>query len=157
MAEVQDVLGRRMLLENPSTYVQFVESTTSEVDFLAEIVRRTDCGLLLDVNNVFVSATNHGTSPDDYLALFPLEHVGEIHLGGHAENADDLGEPLLIDSHSASIADPVWSLYAGVIGRAGPLPTLIEWDNEVPDWPVLRSEAVAAARILERARHPQAA
>ncbi len=150
IAEVQDTLGRRMLLENPSTYVLFAESTIAEVDFLAEIVHRTGCGLLLDVNNVFVSATNHGTSAGDYLASFPIEHVGEIHLAGHDATVDDVGAPLLIDAHDSPVADPVWGLFERAIARNGPLPTLIEWDNNVPTWPVLRSEAAAADAVLTR-------
>lgn len=152
VSEVQDTLGRRMLLENPATYVTFAQSTIAETDFLAEIVRRTGCGLLLDINNVFVSSTNHGTSAPAYLAAFPLEHVGEIHLAGHAESVDDAGAPLLIDDHGAPVADRVWALFERVIARTGPLPTLIEWDNDVPSWPVLRGEAVAAAAVLDR--HP---
>lgn len=150
VAEIQDALGRRMLLENPATYVLFAESTLAETDFLAGIVGRTGCGLLLDVNNVFVSATNHGRSAEAYLAAFPLEHVGEIHLAGHAASADDMGAPLLIDAHGSPVADPVWALFERVIARTGPLPTLIEWDNDVPAWPVLRSEAVAADAVLTR-------
>lgn len=155
IAEVQDTLGRRMLLENPATYVAFTESVIAETDFLAEVVRRTGCGLLLDVNNVFVSSTNHGANSNAYLAAFPLEHVGEIHLAGHADSVDDSGAPLLIDAHGSPVADPVWALFEDVIVRTGPLPTLIEWDNDVPAWPVLRSEAVAAAAVLDRhpARH----
>lgn len=150
IAEVQDTLGRRMLLENPSTYVRFEESTIDEVDFLGAIVARTGCGLLLDVNNVFVSAVNHGTDARDYLAGFPFEAVGEIHLGGHDEDTDDIGAPLLIDAHGSPVADPVWTLFAEVIARTGPLPSLIEWDNDVPDWPVLRAEAERAVRVLAR-------
>ncbi len=155
--EVQDVLGRRMLLENPSTYVLFDESTWSETEFLAEIARRTGCGLLLDVNNVFVAATNHNLDPSAYLAEFPLSLVGEIHLGGHFETTDDLGAPLLIDSHDAPVRDPVWSLYAEVLARIGPTPTLIEWDNDVPDWPVLASEAARAKALLDDAARAAAA
>jgi uncharacterized protein (UPF0276 family) len=146
--EVQEALGRRMLLENPSTYLAFAESTMSETDFLAELVRRTGCGLLLDVNNVFVSATNQQTDPLAYIAAFPLDAVGEIHLGGHDEDADDAGAPLLIDSHGRAVADPVWTLYAHTIARGGPRPTLIEWDNDVPDWPLLAAEAARAGRVL---------
>lgn len=145
---VQEALGRRMLLENPSTYLAFAETTMDEVDFLAAIAARTGCGLLLDVNNVFVSATNQGFDPDAYIRRFPLHLVGEIHLGGHADDADDHGAPLLIDSHADAVADPVWSLYGQVIGLAGARPTLIEWDNDVPDWPVLAAEAARAARVL---------
>jgi hypothetical protein len=146
---VQEVLGRRMLLENPSSYLAFQGAEMGEVDFLREVARRTGCGLLLDVNNVFVSATNLGFDASGYLADFPVELVGEVHLGGHFADVDDHGAPLLIDSHSAEVVDPVWQLYAGLIARAGPLPTLIEWDNDVPDWPVLAAEAARAARILE--------
>lgn len=146
--EVQAVLGRRMLLENPSTYVLFAQSTLSETDFLAEVVRRTGCGLLLDVNNVFVSATNHRTDPRAYLAAFPLAAVGELHLGGHAEEALPSG-PFLIDAHGTPVADPVWTLYAEVLARTGPLPTLIEWDNDVPEFPLLLAEATRAAALLD--------
>jgi len=155
--EVQNALGREMLLENPSTYVQFSDSTIPEVMFLTEVAQRSGCGLLLDVNNVFVSAKNHGASATDYLAAFPLDRVKEIHLGGHDEQTDDAGAPLLIDAHGSPVADPVWALYAGVIARTGPLPTLIEWDNDVPGWPTLLNEAIAAQAILDLAARPAAA
>ncbi|MER9049137.1 DUF692 domain-containing protein [Mesorhizobium sp. M0923] len=148
--EVQGTIGRPILLENPSTYVLFAESTMSETDFIRELVRRSGCGLLLDVNNVFVSATNHGYSARSYLADFPLEHVGEIHLAGHAKQEDDEGGLLLIDSHDGPVADAVWKLFDTVIGRCGPLPTLIEWDSDIPEWPVLKAEAAAAQAILDR-------
>ena len=151
--EVQEAIGRPILLENPSTYVLFSQSTMSETDFLRELVRRTGCGLLLDVNNVFVSATNHGYSALGYLADFPLGHVGEIHLAGHAEQADDEGDLLLIDSHDGPVADAVWKLYDIVIGQCGPVPTLVEWDSEIPDWPILKAEAAAAQAILDRHAH----
>jgi uncharacterized protein len=147
--QVQTVLGRRMLLENPSTYIAFTETAITEVDFLTEIARRTGCGLLLDVNNVYVSGINQNYDPLAYLEAFPLHLVGEIHLGGHDEDRDDHGQRLLIDSHGAPVVDPVWALYAKVIARGGPRPTLIEWDNDVPDWPVLQDEAARAARVLE--------
>jgi uncharacterized protein (UPF0276 family) len=150
IAEVQDALGRRMLLENPATYVLFAESTIAETDFLADIVRRTGCGLLLDVNNVYVSATNHGRNAEAYLAAFPLEHVGEIHLAGHDASVDDAGAPLLIDAHGSPVADSVWALFERVIAHTGALPTLIEWDNDVPAWPALRREAIAADAVLTR-------
>jgi uncharacterized protein (UPF0276 family) len=155
--EVQAALGRRMLLENPATYLLFAESTIEETTFLAEIARRTGCGLLLDVNNVFVAATNHNLDPDAYIARFPLEAVGEIHLSGHSETVDDLGAPLLIDSHDTPVKDPVWALYETVLGRIGPVASLIEWDNDVPDWPVLRQEAAAAQRLLDAAGRRKAA
>ncbi len=145
---VQEVVGRRMLLENPSTYLAFAESDWSEVDFLAEITRRTGCGLLLDVNNVFVSAVNQQTDPLEYINAFPLHEVGEIHLGGHDEDADETGAPLLIDSHGKPVVDPVWALYAHTVAAGGAKPTLIEWDNDVPEWPVLAAEAMRAAPIL---------
>lgn len=142
--QVQEVLGRRMLLENPSSYLAFAESTFSETDFLRELSARTGCGLLLDVNNVFVSAINLQTAPLDYIADFPLDQVGEIHLGGHDEAADETGAPLLIDSHGKPVADPVWALLDETLARTGPRPVLIEWDNDVPDWPVLAAEAARA-------------
>ena len=148
--QVQDTLGRQMLLENPSSYLAFAESTWSETDFLAEISRRTGCGLLLDVNNVFVSATNLGYSPQGYIDAYPLEKVGEIHLGGHDEDEDDHGKPLLIDSHGAEVVDPVWALLDYTLERSGPKPTLVEWDTDVPDWPVLAAEANRAAHALSR-------
>ena len=148
--EVQDAIRRPLLLENPSTYVTFNESTMSESDFIRSVTRRTGCGLLLDINNVFVSATNHGFSPLQYLSEFPLVSVGEIHLAGHAEQADEEGEPLLIDSHDRPVADAVWKLFETVVGQCGAVPTLIEWDSKIPDWPILKAEAAAAQAILDR-------
>jgi uncharacterized protein (UPF0276 family) len=148
--QVQNTIGRPILLENPSTYIAFSESTMSETDFLRALVRRSGCGLLLDVNNVFVSATNQGYSAAGYLAEFPLSHVGEIHLAGHAEQADDEGDLLLIDSHDRKVADPVWTLFESVVARCGPVPTLVEWDSSIPEWSVLRAEAEAAQAILDR-------
>jgi uncharacterized protein len=155
--EVQTALGRQMLLENPSTYIGFSESTIAEVDFLDEISKRTGCGLLLDINNVFVSAKNHDTEPLPYLDTFPLDRVKEIHLGGHHEETDDAGAPLLIDAHGSPISAVVWTLYAHVIARTGAMATLIEWDNDVPDWPTLRAEAIAARDLLSRASRASAA
>ena len=148
--EVQEAIGRPILLENPSTYVVFPESTMSETEFIRALAQRTGCGLLLDVNNVFVSATNHGYSALSYLADFPLDHVGEIHLAGHATQADDEGDPLLIDSHDGPVANAVWILFEIVIGQCGPIPTLVEWDSAIPDWPILKAEAIAAQAILDR-------
>ena len=148
--QVQEAVGRQLLLENPSTYLIFLESTMSETSFIAELVLRTGCGLLLDINNVFVSATNHGFAAPDYLASFPLEHVGEIHLAGHAQQADDEGELLLIDSHDCPVADDVWKLFDVIIGQRGSIPTLIEWDSDLPDWPGLKAEADAAQTIIDR-------
>jgi hypothetical protein len=148
--EVQDAIGRRILIENPSTYVAFASSTMSETDFIRAITCRTGCGLLLDVSNVFVSATNHGYAALDYVSDFPVAEVDEVHLAGHAEQSDDEGERLLIDSHDGPVADAVWKLYEIVISRCGPIPTLIEWDSKIPAWPILRAEAAAAQAILDR-------
>jgi uncharacterized protein len=147
--QFQEAIRRPILLENPSTYVAFASSTMSETDFIRAVAQRTGCGLLLDVNNVFVSATNHGYAPRAYLADYPLEHVGEIHLAGHSEQQDDEHAPLLIDSHDRAVADPVWLLLREVIERTGPIPTLIEWDSQLPAWPQLRAQALVARRIVE--------
>ncbi|MGB7321233.1 MAG: DUF692 domain-containing protein [Albidovulum sp.] len=148
--EVQDHVGRPMLLENPSLYLEFAETEMEETEFLAELAKRTGCGLLLDVNNVYVSCTNRQIDPYAYIDRFPHHLVGEIHLGGHDVDADDAGAPLLIDAHGSEVVDPVWQLYAHTITKIGPMPTLIEWDNDVPDWPVLAAEAARAARILDK-------
>lgn len=154
---LQDTLGRQILLENPSTYLLFEQSDIPEAEFLRQIARRTGCGLLLDVNHLYVSALNHGADPWAMLADFPLAAVGEIHLGGHDQH--DLPEgPLLIDAHGAPVADPVWALYAEAVARIGACATLIEWDNDLPDWAVLAAEAGRAAAILagEGRRHARA-
>lgn len=151
VAQVQDTLQRRILLENPSTYVAFSSSTMSEVEFLRAVAERTGCGLLLDINNVFVSACNQRRSAEAYLAAFPLEYVGQIHLAGHSEQRDDEDAPLLIDSHDRSVSDPVWALYANVIARTAGIPTLIEWDSALPAWPVLQAEARHAADVMRAA------
>ncbi|OAN96728.1 MNIO family bufferin maturase [Sulfitobacter geojensis] len=148
ISQVQDVLGRQMLLENPSSYLAFADSTLSETNFLAELTHRTNCGLLLDVNNVFISATNLGQSPHAYIDAFPTDKVGEIHVGGHDEDQDDNGAPLLIDSHGKPVVDPVWALLDYTLAQTGPSPVLVEWDNDVPDWPTLKAEAARAAVAL---------
>lgn len=157
--QVQERLGRRMLLENPSTYLGFAASDWDEVDFIAEVARRSGCGLLLDVNNVQVTCVNHGRDPFAYLDAFPVEAVGEIHLAGYAEAADSLGVRLLIDAHGSAVAEDVWPLYAHALRRAGPQPTLVEWDNDVPGLPVLLAEAAKAEAALagERGRRNRAA
>ena len=147
--EVQELLGRKMLLENPSSYLAFAESTWTEPDFIREVARRTGCGLLLDVNNVFISATNLEFEALDYLDAYPLELVEEIHLAGHDEDADELGRKLLIDSHGKPVDEPVWALFDHVIARTGARPALIEWDNDVPEWDVLESEAARATAQME--------
>jgi uncharacterized protein (UPF0276 family) len=153
--QFQEAIRQPMLLENPSTYVAFRDSTMSETDFIRSVSQRTGCGLLLDVNNVFVSATNQGFSALGYLSDFPLADVGEIHLAGHAEQSDDEGELLLIDSHDGPVADAVWKLFEIVVSRCGGIPTLVEWDSNIPDWPILKAEAAAAQAILDR-RHSSA-
>lgn len=150
--ETQDFLGRRMLLENPSTYVQFEESTLSEIDFISQIATRTGCGLLFDVNNVFVTCKNHNMDPDSYIDAFPVEHVGEIHLAGHDERRDDTGAPLLIDAHGSPVVNRVWKLYERAISRVGPVPTLIERDANVPPLADLLAEASRAEGILDAER-----
>ncbi|WP_081894882.1 MNIO family bufferin maturase [Burkholderia paludis] len=148
--EVQDTLGLQMLLENPSTYLAFAESSYAEPDFIAEIVRRTGCALLLDVNNVFVSSINQRWDPVAYLDAYPLAQVRQIHLAGHAREADARGRPLLIDTHDRAVDESVWALYADAIDRIGPVPTLIEWDAQVPDWATLHAQAARAERVMRR-------
>lgn len=148
ITEVQEVLGRQMLLENPSSYLIFEESDLSETDFLRQVTARTGCGLLLDVNNIFVSAVNLGMDAKQYIDAFPTDFVGEIHVGGHHEDQDDNGDPLLIDSHNKPVVDPVWSLLDYTLSQTGPAPVLVEWDSDVPDWPVLKAEAARAAKAL---------
>lgn len=147
---VQERLGRRMLLENPATYVEFVASTMPEADFMSEVITRTGCGLLLDVNNAYVSCVNHGRDVMAYIRDLPLSAVGEIHLAGHAEEVDAAGAPLLIDSHGAPVANTVWDLYSTVIALIGPQPTLIERDNDIPAFAVLAAEARQAELLMAR-------
>lgn len=150
--QVQAAIGRPVLLENPSTYVAFANSTMTETEYLRNVVSRTGCGLVLDVNNVLVSATNHGFSASEYLDDFPLASVHEIHLAGHNVQADDQGLPLLIDSHDREVAPAVWRLYEGVVRTHGPVPTLIEWDSHIPHWNALRLESARAQAILDGGR-----
>lgn len=145
---VQERLARRMLLENPATYVEFAESSIAEAEFIAEVVRRTGCGLLLDVSNAYVSCINHGRDPLAYLLALPLAAVGEIHLAGFARQRDGRGDPLLIDHHGSAIDTAVWSLYAQALERVGPTATLIERDNDIPPFAQLCAEAAAADRLL---------
>jgi uncharacterized protein (UPF0276 family) len=146
--QVQNTLKRPMLLENPATYLAFQRSTIDEPDFIAEVVHRSGCGLLLDVNNVYVSCVNHQRDPLAYLDALPLHTVGEIHLAGFAEDCDDLGGRLLIDDHGAPIDQAVWGLYRQVLQRIGPVATLIERDNQVPAFAVLLAEAQQADALL---------
>ena len=155
--EVQGVLGRQILLENPATYVEFSASTFAEPEFIREVVRRTGCGLLLDVNNAFVSCVNHGRDTAAYLAALPLAQTGEIHLAGYFADHDALGDPLLIDNHGAPVAEVVWDLYAGVLAQIGPVATLIERDHDIPPWPVLYAEAQRAQALLLAVRESSCA
>lgn len=148
--ETQQVLGRRILIENPATYVRFAGAEMTETDFLAELALRTGCGLLLDVANVRVCAVNHGFDPYAYLDAFPLERVEEIHLAGAAPARDARGAPLLIDAHDRVVAEEVWALHAYALSRIGPRPSLIEWDNDIPDWPVLAAQARRADAALDK-------
>lgn len=145
VSQVQDTIGMPMLLENPSTYIAFGASSMTEIDFLSAVAQQTGCGLLLDVNNVHVSAVNHGFSAAAYIDAFPTERVGEFHLAGFAEDRDSDGERLLIDDHGRPIADSVWDLYRQALTRSCHCPTLIEWDNNVPPFASL-------VREVERAR-----
>lgn len=144
VTQVQDVLGRRLLVENLSSYVQFAGADMPEWVFLAELARRSGCGLLLDVNNIHVSASNHGFSATEYLNAIPPQAVAEIHLAGYTEGA----EGLLIDSHSRAVQPPVWALFEAALACMGARPTLIEWDNDIPDLAVLLQEAHAAQQRL---------
>ncbi|OGB30322.1 MAG: hypothetical protein A3F78_09350 [Burkholderiales bacterium RIFCSPLOWO2_12_FULL_61_40] len=150
--QVQAHLKRRMLLENPATYVEFSASTLTETDFMAEVLRRTGCGLLLDVNNVHVSCTNHHRDPYAYIDALPPALVGEIHLAGFAQEQDAAGDLLLIDSHGSPIAQAVWRLYHHTLERVGPVATLIERDQDIPPFDVLFAESQQAQRLLDAAR-----
>ena len=148
--ETQDVVGRQMLLENPSSYLTFSESTLSEAEFISEIVKRTGCGLLLDINNVYISAHNIGISARQYLEAYPLKHVGEIHLAGHTPSIDADGKSVLIDDHASPVVAGVWELFEFVIASTGPLPVLIERDDNVPPLEELVAEAHYANRIMDQ-------
>jgi uncharacterized protein (UPF0276 family) len=148
---VQALLGLRILVENPSSYLRFRHSTIPEAEFLGELVRRTGCGLLCDVNNIYVTARNLGLDANEYLAALPAESIAEIHLAGHSVNDAD-GRPILIDDHGSRVSSAVWALYARAVERFGPTPTLIEWDTDLPPLEVLLEEAAAADRIVGAAR-----
>jgi uncharacterized protein (UPF0276 family) len=145
--QVQQHLKRRLLLENPSTYVEFTSSTMDEGHFLAEVVRRTGCGLLLDVNNAYVSGVNHSRDPWTLISALPPRAIAEIHLAGFAEDHDAAGDRLLIDNHGAPVDAAVWALYRRAIERLGPVPTLIERDNDLPALALLAAEAARARQV----------
>lgn len=147
ISRTQDALQRRIAVENPSHYLRIDGHAWSEIDFLAELSRRTSCGLLLDVNNVYVSARNLGYSAEDYVDAFPGGLVAEIHLAGHTRDPN-LGESLLVDSHDAPVAPEVWALYERLIRRIGTRPTLIERDDKLPDFATLLAERQRAAALL---------
>jgi len=140
---VQDHLGHAIAVENVSSYYAFPEATLPEYEFVAAVAARTGCMLLVDVNNIYVNARNHGLDPLAYLAAIPPASVAEIHLGGF-----DAGGPIVIDTHGAPVAPEVWSLYAAAIERFGPVPTLIEWDTDIPELAVLEREGAIAQRLL---------
>jgi uncharacterized protein len=149
--QVQDSLGRRILLENVSTYLQFAHSTMPEWEFLSHVVERADCGILLDINNIFVSAFNHGFSPMQYLAGIPAARVQQFHLAGYSDRG-----AFLHDTHDHPVSDPVWDLYAEAVRRFGQISTLVEWDDHIPDFPVLCAQADHARRIGEGSAHADA-
>ncbi|ETS31741.1 hypothetical protein PTE_02432 [Photorhabdus khanii NC19] len=152
--QVQNALRRPILLENPSTYIEFSASTMSETDFISEVIRRTGCGLLLDVNNLYISGVNHNRCPWQMLFELPLHCVGEIHLAGYTESRDGANDLLLIDSHDSHVTEPVWDLYNKTLRETGPIATLIEWDSNIPPLDVLLNEASHAQRyITENAKN----
>lgn len=148
VSQVQNTIGMKMLLENPSTYVAFGATSMSEIEFLSAVAQRTGCGLLLDVNNVHVSAVNHGFNAAAYIDAFPIERVGEFHLAGFAEDCDSEGQQLLIDDHGRPIADTVWDLYRRALSRQRFAPTLIEWDNNIPAFSTLVREVERARALI---------
>jgi uncharacterized protein len=148
VSQVQDTIGMKMLLENPSTYVAFGATSMTEIEFLSAVAQRTGCGLLLDVNNVHVSAVNHGFSAAAYIDAFPMERVGEFHLAGFAEDCDSEGQQLLIDDHGRPVADTVWDLYRRALCRQRFAPTLIEWDNNIPAFSTLVREVERARALI---------
>jgi len=145
---VQERLQRRILLENPSTYVEFAQNIQSEPEFISEVLKRTGCGMLLDVTNVFVSSSNHHRDPRTYIDALPLSQVEEIHLAGFAEDLDAKGATLLIDAHGSPVAETVWALYQYALERTGPVATVIEWDNNIPPFSRLIEEAQCAQEYL---------
>ncbi len=147
---VQEILGRRILIENPSSYLSFRRSEIPEPEFLSAVARQTGCGLLLDVNNVYVSMHNQGLDPCEYIDRFPLQQVEEIHLAGYEQQ-----QGYLFDTHGYRVRPPVWDLYRAVIGRLGPVPTLIEWDTDIPAFSVLEQEAAGAQAVLDAAGRPR--
>jgi uncharacterized protein (UPF0276 family) len=151
VSRMQDALGREVLVENPSLYLRFRHSCIPEPVFLGELARRSGCRILLDVNNLYVSCRNLDDDPVTYLDALPAEAIGEIHLGGHTANDAD-GRTMLIDDHGSRVAEPVWQLYERALERYGPVPTLIEWDRNLPELAVLLDEAAGAQRHMDAVR-----
>ncbi|MBT2305134.1 DUF692 domain-containing protein [Variovorax paradoxus] len=151
--QTQAFLQRQILIENPSTYLRFKHSTIPEWDFIAAVAQRTGCGILCDVNNIYVSACNHGWDASTYLAALSADAIGEIHLAGHTLKQIEGGQTLRIDDHGSRVAPEVWALYAQALARFGPVPTLVEWDTNVPALEVLLGEAAHAAALIEEAQH----
>ncbi len=149
VSETQDFLGRQILVENPATYLQFQQSEIPEPEFLLAVIKRTGCGILLDVNNAYVAAQNHGFDAAAYIDQIPAEFIGEIHLSGHTLELLD-GAELRIDDHGCEVIDDVWSLYSKVMQRAPHAPVLIEWDTRIPEWSVLLGQARMADRLANR-------
>jgi len=152
VTRVQEKLGRRIALENPSSYLTFAASSLSESDFLAEVAKRADCGILLDVNNVYVSSINHRFDPVAYLDAIPRDRVWQFHLAGHSDHG-----AYLLDTHDHPVADPVWNLYRHAVGRFGAVSTLVEWDAKIPEWDVLEAESLRARELRDEivAAQPQ--
>lgn len=153
--QVQERLGRRILMENPSSYVQFEHSSIPEWEFLSAVAQRTDCGILCDINNVYVSASNHGWSALAYLEELPAERIAELHLAGHAVRVLDNGCVLRVDDHGSPVTSEVWHLYREALRLYGPKPTLIEWDTDIPPLETLLGEAARAQHLIETARRAQ--
>ncbi|MDL2198008.1 DUF692 domain-containing protein [Halopseudomonas aestusnigri] len=157
IAQLQDTLGRRILIENPATYLTFAQSELPEAEFLAALVQRSGCGLLLDLNNLLISCHNNGGRVDSYLQTIPLDDVGEVHLAGHSVKPVANGGTLLIDDHGSAVDSATWALYSHFLHIAGSRPTIIEWDNDVPCWSRLVQEVdVARACLLESDRTREA-
>jgi uncharacterized protein (UPF0276 family) len=147
---VQDFLGRRILIENVSSYLTFSHSEMQEWEFLSEITKRSDCGILLDVNNIYVSSRNHGFDPEHYLHGIPHSRVGQIHVAGHSNEGTHL-----IDTHDHPVTDQVWSLFTQALSYTGPVSTMVEWDAEIPPFEVLENEVMKAKTLMKRVYHDQ--
>jgi hypothetical protein len=153
----QQAMGRRLLIENPSSYLRYRHSTIPEWEFLSAVAQRTGCGILCDVNNIFVSASNHGWSASDYLAALPPQAIGEIHLAGHSVRPLEGGGTIRIDDHGSLVCPEVWGLYGEAVARFGRVPTLIEWDTDIPSLDILIDQARSAQNVLEHQQNERRA